>query len=96
MPQPNKTYKTIELKIPPHLVDHIQGVTKTQGTWQRPFQRINESLKKVGSEYSARVREEDVGLMQELADEPGEGSYQSWAHEILKCNGMLEDDDDDC
>jgi hypothetical protein len=92
MAQPTARYRTIHLKIPANLLDSINGVTKTPGTWQRPFQRIRDSLKKVGDEWTAVVREEDIAAMKELAVNPKEGGYEGWASEILKLNDMSPDE----
>lgn len=88
MPKPKASYPTIELKIPPDLVDQIRGVTSTPGTWQRPFQRIATSMKKVGNDYVGRVRGEDLQKMKEWAQDPRDGSYERWAAEILELNGI--------
>lgn len=88
MPKPKIGPKTIQVKIPAELVDAIKAVTSTPGTWQRPYQRIAESLKKTGAEFVGRVREDDLAKMKEWAKNPGEGSYERWAAEILKANGI--------
>ena len=88
MAKPSATYKTIELKIPAKLLDSIRGVTKTPGSWQRPFQRIRDSLRKSGDDWVARVRDEDLRDMKEMARDPGEGGYERWAADILELNGI--------
>ena len=87
MPKP-KTYKTHEIKIPADLVGPIKVVTSTPGTWQRPFQNMAPTLKKIGDQWFARAKDNDIADMKKLAQEPKAGSYQKWSDEILKLNNL--------
>ena len=88
MPKPpSKTYRTLEIKIPAELVEQIKDVTSTPGTWQRPFQHM-QGVKKVGDDWVARVRENDIAEMKKLSQNPKAGSYQKWSADILKLNWM--------
>lgn len=91
MPKPSASYKTKELKIPADLVEPIQGVTPTTGSWQSPFQQIKVGLKKVGDDWVARVREKDIQDMKKFSQNPKAGSYQKWSAEILELNDMAPD-----
>jgi hypothetical protein len=88
MPKPKASYQTTQLKIPADLVEQIRAVTSTPGTWQRPFQRIAQSMKKIGDDYVGRVRDEDLQKMKEWALDPGNGSYERWSADILELNGI--------
>lgn len=89
MPQSKmKTYKTLEIKIPSELVGPINAVTATPGTWQRPFQQMQGSLKKVDDKWMARVRYSDITDMKKLSQTPKAGSYQKWSADILKLNEL--------
>lgn len=84
--QRSKSYKTFEFKIPADCVEPIKGVTSTPGTWQRPFQHMRDTLKKIGNEWIARVRDSDIEDMKKLAQNPKAWSYQKWSVDILKLN----------
>jgi len=82
----SKTYKTLEIKIPAEFVEPIKGVTATPGTWQRPFQHMQNSFKKVGDDWVTVVRESDIKHLKKFSANPKAGNYQKWSADILKLN----------
>jgi hypothetical protein len=88
MPKPTKTFKTQQLKLTAEQVAKLPTLTANQGGWQTPYQYMAQTVKKVGDEYVAGVRDSDLEKLKEFALKASDGTWERTALEILKHNGI--------
>lgn len=67
MPEPRKSFKTIELRLTAEHYAKLPSLTANAGGWQTPYQYMAQTVRPLDDGYVARARESDIKKLQEYA-----------------------------